>query len=92
MTHFILFIYYATNRKIKSIKLIDLIESFGEEKVFSHIQEELGGWPVLDENFDANNIDLIERIIHLRRISERHLFEFMVTTNPKLPKRYILKV
>lgn len=67
------------------------IEENGERTLREFLAE-LGGWPLLNGTYDPNEINVVDRIIRLRRVSDRPVVGFSVSSNPKTPTSYLLSV
>ena len=72
--------------------MIEILESIGEERIFSFIQNELGGWPLLNNESISTNISTLDKLVSLRMIGIRPLFELSVMSNPKKPNNFMLRV
>lgn len=57
------------------------------------LNNNLGGWPILNGNSNEHeDITIVEKLINLRKIDALQLFEIFVSLNPKDPKKYVLRV
>jgi hypothetical protein len=76
--------------------ILDLLEEKGEEVFLKILDEEFGGWPILGKSTNSNlvksNSSLIERLVMLRNLNFRPLFDIYVTLNPKETQLLMLKV
>ena len=66
------------------------IEETGEQELKSIINNELGGWHLLDNTIPIE--DLNQKLIRLRKLEIMPLFLFYVDANPKDPKQKIIRV
>lgn len=71
--------------------LSDTIERLGLSMALNVINEEFGGWPILDENH-KEKYTILEKLILLRRYSSSQIIDVAVGLNPKNPKEYIMRV
>lgn len=77
---------------------LDLIEERGTDYLLEVISSEFGGWPILDNNPSLSSskptkeISILDKMIRLKRVESSQLFELFVSTNPKNPRRNVLRV
>ncbi len=64
----------------------------GEQTVLNFIKNELGDWPILYDNFEITSTTPIDKLIALRLIGVKSLFELSVSSNPKQPNKFLLRV
>ena len=69
----------------------DAIEKRGLQPILDYINEELSGWPILNSSTQYN-ITVIDRLIRLKKVDSSQLFECFVSTDPKNPKKNVLRV
>ena len=75
----------------------ELINKNSEQEFRTLLDEEFGGWPILDlptVNTSKREFErpILEKLIKLRRIGFKSLIEMHVTLNPKDPTLMILKI
>lgn len=68
------------------------LEETGEQAFKDAIRLELGGWPLIDPNYDPNEKSLMQKLIRLRKLDIQPLFLFYLEANPKNPAQAILRV
>lgn len=56
------------------------------------IKNELGGWPILDPNYDENKETAFEKLVRFRKLESKPLFDFYIGPNPKDPSSWIIRV
>ena len=66
------------------------IEETGEQELKSIMNNELGGWHLLNNTIPIE--DLNQKLIRLRKLEIMPLFLFYVDANPKDPKQKIIRV
>jgi hypothetical protein len=75
-----------------------LIEKRGTDYLLKAIANEYGGWPILKKNPAVSSsqptkeVSILDKLIRLKRIESSQLFELFVSTNPKNPRRNILRI
>lgn len=69
---------------------IAAIDEKGLDFFYKYINEDLGGWPILDQQL--NNISIIDKLIKLKLTESSQIFEVFVSANPKNPTLNILRV
>ena len=74
------------------------IEARGMNPLMRIINEELGGWPLLQLKQQPNTsnsttkLSILDRMVRLRRIESSELFPLYVSSNPKNPRKSVLRV
>lgn len=77
---------------------VDLIEERGIDYLLELIASEFGGWPILNNNpvlsstKPTKEVSILDKMIRLKRVESSQLFELFVSTNPKNPRRNVLRV
>ncbi len=71
-----------------------MLEKRGIQPLLTYISERLNGWPILNgtEAATPSNSSVLDRLIRLKKVDSSQLFELFVSTDPKNPKRNVLRV
>ena len=73
--------------------LKDSIEEKGTAKILAIIENELGGWPILqDEKYDPKKYSILDKLLLLNNIDAAQLFQVHISVDPKNPKQNVLRV
>lgn len=77
----------------KSCKDEDTIEDNGEFKLLKFLNEELGGWPLLNEfYYNPNPNNTLKTLVNLHQVGVYPLFYFYASVNPSDPNYFVLRV
>jgi hypothetical protein len=70
-----------------------MIEMYGESKVLGFINDELGGWPILDNKYFNRNVNsTLKTLIKLFNNGISPLFNIYVSSSPFDPNKAVLRV
>jgi hypothetical protein len=77
----------------RSCSNTETIEKYGESKVLKFLNDQFGGWPILnDRHFNPSVESTFNNLIDLYKIDVNPLFNMYVSTNPSNPNETILWV
>ena len=68
------------------------IESSGEAELIDAINEELGGWSLIQSESKLSLDNIFKKLVKFAKLSFKPLFVVYISLNPKNPKQYILRV
>ncbi len=71
---------------------LEIIHTQGELNFLTLIDQEFGGWSILNPDLPAKNLTIIEKLVLLRKIGFKPLIDIRVAPNPKNPQLNILKI
>ncbi|OWA50600.1 Endothelin-converting enzyme 1 [Hypsibius exemplaris] len=87
---------FQSEVKIKSIykqcKNQEEIEELGAKPLLTLLDEELGGWPILDPNWNASNFDLFSALTKVRINGDEPFFSISVDQDLGLPAENVIFV
>jgi len=90
--NFKLKLHILKNKYLLFFSFKDTIEEKGEAAFLKMIQTELGGWPILDPNYDENKETPLQKLVRYRKLESKPIFDFYIGPNPKDPARWIIRV
>ena len=74
----------------------ELIEKYGEEVILKYIQNEFGGWNILNKesenNKNFNSTVIMDKLVKLRMLNVKPFFDFDVQSNPKNSSLTVLRL
>ena len=68
------------------------LEEIGEQELIDVINKELGGWSLLGSNKVVTSDSIFKKLSDYHRLGSKPLFNVYVSTNPKQPELYTLRV
>jgi hypothetical protein len=78
--------------KIFKIESKDKLEEDGEAELVKFIKNKLGGWSYLDSSVSVTKETVFQRLNAFAKYAHRPLFSFALSTNPKSPAQYTLRL
>lgn len=70
----------------------DTLEQNGFENLKDLVNKELGGCSLTSSSYDITNEDTFEKIVKFSKWGLKPLFDVYVSSNPKKPNNYVIRV